>query len=79
MSEIPEDVMQRAKNTLAGWTIDDGTISQFDECAKSVALAIMAERERCVEVVESWRKRMFGGQRLYIFADEVVQAIRRGN
>lgn len=56
MSDIPEDVMKAACEALGEWTIDDGTVFQFAECAKSVARAIMEERERCAKVCTGYRK-----------------------
>lgn len=51
--DIPEDVLREARIALSGWTIDDGTAFQFDQCAASVANAILAERKRCADVARS--------------------------
>lgn len=53
MTEIPADIMKAAREAIEPWTIDDGTVYQFDECALSVARAILAERERCIEIANS--------------------------
>ncbi|MCG7507036.1 hypothetical protein [Mesorhizobium retamae] len=54
MNEIPEDVATQARIAISGWTIDDGTVFQFDQCAHSVARAILAERKRCAGLARSW-------------------------
>lgn len=41
-----------AREALGDRSIVDGTVFRFEECAKSVARAIMAERERCADIAD---------------------------
>lgn len=51
MSEIPEDVMEMAREVFVEFDEDDSRAS-----IKLIASAIMAERERCAKVADHWRR-----------------------
>lgn len=44
--EYPSDILDAADDALGQWTIDDGSVFQFEQCRNSVAAAILAERQR---------------------------------
>ncbi|MBN9034972.1 MAG: hypothetical protein J0H53_02790 [Rhizobiales bacterium] len=88
MGEIPEDVTRTARDVAfdfdCDWTADGRRRGQVEEDAAvhAIARAILAERERCARVAESFGAPDRYGQihgETYLDADIIADAIRKGD
>lgn len=80
MTEVPEDVMEKAREAFASIEAmyDDMGLAD-DACVDIVAYAILAERERCAMIAETWHPDDVRPQDLYrwsMTANEIAASIR---
>lgn len=79
MTVIPEGVMKTGRDVLDACHIDDCTIKQFEEMATIVAIAIIAERERCALIAKAFVENISASTIMDDEPELIYQAIMEGS